>query len=96
MVPRLRRRLITTIHHSSGLKVCVLYFLFYQKEAFQKLKQVFFISSKKLLLFLRYSTFCNFFSFLHRFSRFKGTDETGIIMLEVGLHKLANEIFWNN
>ena len=46
-------------------KACVRYFLsilyfFYQVIALQKLWKIFFISSKKLFLFLRYSIFCIF------------------------------------
>ena len=55
------------------LKTCVrpLFFIkflfFHQMIGLQKLWKMFFISSKKLFLFLRYSNFCNFFSSLLKF-----------------------------
>ena len=52
-----------------------------------------FILPEKALLVLKIFKFI-FFPFLSTFSRFKGPDETGIIMtLKIGLHKLANVIF---
>ena len=49
------------------LEACVCKFLFLnQVIALQKLRKMLFILSKKLVLFLRYSNFCNFFaSFLY-------------------------------
>ena len=45
------------------LEACVCKFLFLnQVIALQKLRKMLFILSKKLVLFLRYSNFCNFFS----------------------------------
>ena len=51
-----------------------------------------FISSK--MLFSRYSILSDIFPFFSTVSRFKGSDETGIIMASyIGLHKLASVIF---
>ena len=51
-------------------------FLFFQQMiALQKLWKVFFISSKKLLLFLRYSNFYNFFPSFPHFPDSKGQME---------------------
>ena len=53
-------------------------FISHQMIALQKLWKMFFISSKKLLSFSRYSTFCDFFPFLFTLSRFKRTNGSGI------------------
>ena len=60
-----------------SLKACVPYFLsnflfFHQMIALQKLWQVFFISSKKLFSFSKYSNFYNFFSSSRFFPDTKG------------------------
>ena len=56
-------------------KACVFYFLYILSKAFQKLRKMIFISSKKLFLFLVYWIFCQFFPFLSTVSRFKGSDQ---------------------
>ena len=58
-------------------KACVHYFLsnicyFHQMIGLQKLWKMFFISSKKLFLFSRYSFFCNFFASFPHFPIQKG------------------------
>ena len=63
------------------IKACIRYFLtiflfFHQMIALQKLWKMFFLSSKKLFLFLRYSNFCNFFT---SFCQFPYTNRSGII-----------------
>ena len=66
----------------------LLYFInflfFHQMKAFLKPWQMFFISPKKLFLFLRYSNFCDF-SLPSTLSRFKRTNGSGIIWC----HELA-------
>ena len=62
------------------VKACVRYFLsnfyfFYQMTTLQKLWKVFFISSKKLFLFSRYSIFCNFLTSFPHFPDIKGQME---------------------
>ena len=61
-----------TFTHTSYLKACVFYqiFIFHQMTALQKQWKTFFISSKKLFSFSRYSNFCisffpSFFSATH-------------------------------
>ena len=46
--------------------------IFHQMEARQNLWQMFFISSKKLFLFSRYSNFCLFFPYFPHFPDSKG------------------------
>ena len=58
-------------------KACVRYFLsnfnfFHQMIALQKLRKMFFISSKTLFPFSRYSNFCNFFPSFSHFPDLKG------------------------
>ena len=64
-------------------RACVRYFFikflfFHQMIALQKRWKMFFISSKKLFSFTRYSDFCNFSSF-HTFQIQKKTNGSGII-----------------
>ena len=58
---------------------------------------MFFILSKKLFSFSRYSKFCSFFPFLSTLSRLKMTNGSGIIY---GVMNWPAEIcrykFWNN
>ena len=66
-----RHQLGNMIVPKISFKACVHYFLsnfyFYQMIALQKLWEMFFISSKKLCSFLRYSNFCNFSLPFHTF-----------------------------
>ena len=79
-------------------KAGVCYFLwncfFSPKDKHSKTMTNVFISSKKLVLFLVYSNFCNFFpSFLH-FPDSKGQMEVEkFTMSWIGLHKFADVIF---
>ena len=74
----------------SHLKYLKLVSSVWQKKAFTKLWKM---VCKKLFSFLKYSIFCKKFS-LSRYSRLKGSDETGIIITSwIGMHKLANIIF---
>ena len=57
------------------LKACYQIFIFHQIIALQKLRKVFFISSKKLFSFSRYSNFCNFFLSFSHFPDSKGQVE---------------------
>ena len=52
-----------------------IFIFFNQMIALQKLWKVFFISSKKLFLFSRYSIFCNFFTSFPHFPDTKGQME---------------------
>ena len=70
-------------------------FNFHQIIALKKLWKMLFISSKKLWPFSSYSHFYTWPCFF-RFSWFKVTHDSGIIMLWNGLHKLAKCNFWNN
>ena len=54
---------------------------------------MFFISSKKLFSFLRYSNFCNFFPSFPQFPDSKGQMEVKLFMSRIDLHKLADVIF---
>ena len=54
---------------------------------------MFFISSKKLFSFLRYSDFCNFFPSFPQFPDSKGQMEVKLFMSRIDLHKLADVIF---
>ena len=56
-----------------SLTFYLLFFIFHEKETFQKLWKIVFISSNKHLLFLRYSMFC--FSLFFPVFRFKGLDQ---------------------
>ena len=72
---------------TSLIPVCAIFnqmFIFHQMIALQKLWKVFFISSKKLFLFLRYSIFC-IFVFPPFFS-------LSAIALEVDLRKILKVI----
>ena len=74
------------------IKACVCYFR--QKIAFQKLWELFFISSKNLFLFSRYSNFCDFFPPFPDFPDTKGQMEVeSFVMSWIGLHKFAAVIF---
>ena len=59
--------------------LCPLFFIkflfFLQMIALQKLRKMFFISSKKLFSFSRYSNFCNFFPSFPHFPDSKGQME---------------------
>ena len=69
-----------------------IFFFFYQIIDL-KLWKIIFISYKKLFSFWRNSNLCNFFPFLSTFSRFKRTNESGIIYISwIGMEKLANVI----
>ena len=61
------------------IKTCPLLFIkflfFHQIITLQKLWKMFFISSKKLFLFSRYSNFCNFFPSFPHFPDSKGQME---------------------
>ena len=71
-----RKEQKVTFTHSN-FKDCVCYLLFFhQMIALQKLREMLFISFKKLFLFSRYSIFSPFFPTI---SRFKRTNESGII-----------------
>ena len=64
----------------TSVKACVRYFLsfflfFHQMIALQKLWKMFFISSKKLFFFSRYSNFCNFSPSFPNFPDSKGQRE---------------------
>ena len=80
-------------------KACVCYFFiiflfFHQMIALQKLRKVFFISSKKLFLYSRYSNFCNFFPSFPHFPDSKGQMEVEQFMMSwIGLHKLVGVVF---
>ena len=50
----------------------IFFFFFHQMIALRKLWKMFFVSSKKLILFLRYSNFCNFFPCFPNFPDSKG------------------------
>ena len=55
---------------------------------------MFFISSKKLFLFLRYSNFCNFFPSFPHFPNKRGQMEVEWFMMSwIGLHKFADVTF---
>ena len=68
--------LILLIVITAKVKACVCYFhqifIFSQNDSPSKTEKMFFISSKKLFSFLRYSFFCNF-STLSRFKRTNGS-----------------------
>ena len=70
-------------------------FVFHQMIAHQKLWKVFFISSKKLFSFSRYSNFCNFSLPFHTFQiqkdKWKWNNFTNF-MSWIGLHKFADAI----
>ena len=57
------------------VSIFVIFLFFHQMTALQKLWKVFFISSKKLFLFLRYSIFCNYFPYFLHFPDTKGQIE---------------------
>ena len=57
---------------------------FHQMKALQKLWKIFFISSKKLFSYLRYSHFCIFFPFFPHFPDSKGQME-----VDLWCHELA-------
>ena len=62
--------------------------------ALPKLWKVFFISSKKLFSFWKYSNFCNFFPSFPHFPDKKGQVEVEqFVMSWIGLHKFADTIF---
>ena len=64
------------------------FYIFYQNQAFQKLRKMVFISSKKLFSLSRLLAFCIFSLPFHYFQ---------IQKVRIDLHKLANVIYtWNN
>ena len=79
--------------------LCLLFFNFFfffftKWLTLQKLWKVFFISSKKLFTFSRYSNFCNFFSSFLHFPDAKGEMKVEWFMMSwIGLHKFADVIF---
>ena len=75
-------------------KFFINFLFFHQKIAFQKLWELFFISSKNLFLFSRYSNFCDFFPPFPDFPDTKGQMEVeSFVMSWIGLHKFAAVIF---
>ena len=62
--------------------------------ALPKLWKMFFISSKKLFSFSRYSSFCSFFPSFPHFPDSKGQMEVEQFKMPwIGLHKFANASF---
>ena len=78
-----QKTLFTIGPYVSLQSLCPLFFIkilfFHQMIAPQKLWKMFFISSKKLFSFSRYSNFYNFSPSFPHFSRFKRTYGSGII-----------------
>ena len=54
---------------------------------------MFFISSKKFFLFLRYSIFCNLFTSFPHYIDSKGQMEVEFMMSRIVWHKFADVIF---
>ena len=84
---------------SELIKACVRYFFikflfFHQKIALQNLWKMFFISSKKLFLFPRFSSFCSFFLSFPNIPNSKGQMEVEWFMMS--WIKFAGVNFWNN
>ena len=66
------------------------FYLFTKWQHFKNYEKCFFISSKKLFLFLRYSIFCNFSSFFPYFPDSKHQMGVEYFMMSwAGLHKFA-------
>ena len=67
---------LNTSDKTTSKSLCLLFFIkflfFYQMITLQKLWEMFFISSKKLLSFSRYSVFCNFSPSFPHFPDSKG------------------------
>ena len=70
------------------------FLFFHLMVALQKLRKIFFISSKKLISFSRYSKFSNFFPSFPHFPDSKGLMEVEWFMMSwIGLRKFADVIF---
>lgn len=65
-----------------------------KRKALKKLWNVHFISPKMLFSLWRYSNFCNFLSFVHRFKVLRGSWIRGIYDVIKYLHKLSVVTFW--
>ena len=69
-------------------------FIFSSNDSLSKTMKMFFISSKKLFSFSRYSSLCNFFPSFPHFPDSKRQKEVEkFILSPIGLHKLPDVIF---
>ena len=65
------------INMNLNTPMSLLFFIFYQKKAFQKLRKMVYISSKKLFSFVRYWKFRRFFHSFPQFPDSKGQTKKG-------------------